>query len=70
VSAVIQTSGLGKRYRRRGSGRRAGAAGPGRSGRYRSPFDKGNSILVPNLPGMTRDWILSTQNIGPAGRST
>jgi hypothetical protein len=23
---------------------------------------------VPNLPGMTGDWILSTQNIDPAGR--
>ena len=27
----------------------------------------GSTILVPNLPGMTGDWILSTQNIDPAG---
>jgi hypothetical protein len=28
----------------------------------------GSTILVPNLPSMTGDWILSTQNIDPAGR--
>ena len=28
----------------------------------------GSTILVPNLPGMTGDWILSTQNIDPACR--
>jgi ABC-2 family transporter protein len=33
------------------------AAGPG-----------GSTILVPNLPSMTGDWIISTQNINPAGR--
>jgi len=33
------------------------AAGPG-----------GSTILVPNPPGMTGDWIISTQNIDPAGR--
>jgi hypothetical protein len=33
------------------------AAGPG-----------GSTILVPSLPGMTGNWIISTQNIDPAGR--
>jgi ABC-type transport system involved in multi-copper enzyme maturation permease subunit len=28
----------------------------------------GSTIIVPNLPTMTGDWILSTQNIDPAGR--
>jgi len=27
----------------------------------------GSTILVPSLPGMTGDWIISTQNIDPAG---
>jgi hypothetical protein len=27
----------------------------------------GSTIIVPNLPGMTGDWIISTQNIDPAG---
>jgi hypothetical protein len=27
----------------------------------------GSTIIVPNLPSMTGDWILSTQNIDPAG---
>ena len=27
-----------------------------------------STILVPHLPGMTGDWIISTQNIDPAGR--
>jgi hypothetical protein len=29
----------------------------------------GSTILVPSLPSMTGDWILSTQNIDPAGRA-
>jgi len=33
------------------------AAGPG-----------GSTILAPSLPGMTGDWIISTRDIGPAGR--
>jgi hypothetical protein len=33
------------------------AAGPG-----------GSTIIVPSLPSMTGDWIISTQNIDPAGR--
>lgn len=28
----------------------------------------GSTIIVPNLPSMTGDWIISTQNIDPAGR--
>ena len=28
----------------------------------------GSTILVPHLPGMTGDWIISTQNTDPAGR--
>jgi len=27
----------------------------------------GSIIVVPDLPGLTGDWIISTQNIGPAG---
>jgi hypothetical protein len=27
----------------------------------------GSTIIVPNLPSMTGDWIISTQNIDPAG---